>query len=335
MPRCGSQIFLCDVPVRIDSYYGCSHKCKYCFTLRKGYRKPELGETAKGVLAFIKGKRNKETRWCDWNIPLHLGGVSDPFQPMELKYKRSYELLDVFAKTQYPFIFSTKGRIVASKKYLDMLQNCNVVGQLSMLSPQYDKIEKNAPPYSERLEMLEKIVPVCKRTIVRLQPYTPDVLEDVISSLSNYANMGVYGITVEGLKVWYAHKGLVRVAGDFTYPKVLLESHYQKICTEAHRVGLKFFAGENRLRNMGDSLCCCGSEGLEGFIENKSNLNHYFFGKLEFRERMLESGTGYAFKTLFQDTLSTNILKTKSYAEMMEKFAKTKKALEIFGFSNS
>lgn len=335
MPRCGSQIFLCDVPIRIDSYYGCSHQCKYCFTLRKGYRNLELGETAKGLLAFINGTRNKETRWCDWAIPIHWGGVSDPFQPIESKFKRSYEFLKIFEKTKYPFIFSTKGRIVASEDYLNLLQNCNVVGQLSMISPKYDKIEPNAPPYSERLKMLEKITPRCKRTIVRLQPYTPDVLEDILNSLSKYADMGVYGVTVEGLKVWYAHKGLVRVAGDYTYPKAILESHYRKIRSEAHKVGLKFFAGENRLRNMGDSLCCCGSEGVEGFIENRSNLNHYFFGNLAFTERMDVPGTAYAFKSLFQDTLSTNILKTKSYSEMMQKFAKTKKALEIFGFIES
>lgn len=335
MPRCGSQIILCDVPVRIDSYYGCNHQCKYCFTLRKGYREVELGETAKGLLAFINGKRNKETRWCDWDIPLHWGGVSDPFQPIEAKYRRSLELLNVFAKTKYPFIFSTKGKIVASAEYCELLKKCNVVGQISMLSSQYDKIEKNAPPYIKRLEVLEEIIPVCKRVIVRLQPYTPDVFEDVISSLSIYAEMGVYGVTIEGLKVWYAHKGLVKVAGDYTYPKAILESHYRKMRSEAHKVGLKFFAGENRLRDMGDSLCCCGCEGLEGFIENKSNLNHYFFGKLAFTEKMREPGTGYLFKSMFQNTLATEILKNKSFAEMMEKIAKTRKSLEIFGFKKT
>jgi DNA repair photolyase len=261
--------------------------------------------------------------------------VSDPFQPVESTYKRSKEFLKIFAETKYPFIFSTKGKIIASSEYIDLLRNCNAVGQVSMLSPRYDKIERNAPPYTERITMLEKIIPVCKRVIVRLQPYTPDVFEDVISSLSRYADMGVYGVTVEGLKVWYAHKGLVKVAGDYTYPKAILESHYRKIRTESHKVGLKFFAGENRLRNLGDSLCCCGSEGLEGFKENKSNLNHYFFDELLFTDRMNEPGTGYCFKSLFQDTLSTQILKTKSFREMMEKFSKTKRALEIFGFDNA
>ena len=35
MPDCGSQIVLCDVPIRFDTYKGCSHGCKYCFVYRK------------------------------------------------------------------------------------------------------------------------------------------------------------------------------------------------------------------------------------------------------------------------------------------------------------
>ena len=31
MPKCGSQCYLCDVPIRFDMYVGCSHGCKYCF----------------------------------------------------------------------------------------------------------------------------------------------------------------------------------------------------------------------------------------------------------------------------------------------------------------
>lgn len=35
MPEYGSQIVLCDLPIRFDTYKGCSHNCKYCFVQRK------------------------------------------------------------------------------------------------------------------------------------------------------------------------------------------------------------------------------------------------------------------------------------------------------------
>ena len=35
MPRCGSQIALCDLPVRFDTYRACEHGCVYCFARAK------------------------------------------------------------------------------------------------------------------------------------------------------------------------------------------------------------------------------------------------------------------------------------------------------------
>jgi len=35
MPHCGSQVILCDLPVRFDTYRGCAHACRYCFAAAK------------------------------------------------------------------------------------------------------------------------------------------------------------------------------------------------------------------------------------------------------------------------------------------------------------
>ncbi len=84
MPKCGSQCYLCDLPIRFDTYEGCSHACEYCFVKRKNtISNIKDGEGPEALLKFIKGQRNAETSWCDWNIPLHWGGMSDPFQPVE------------------------------------------------------------------------------------------------------------------------------------------------------------------------------------------------------------------------------------------------------------
>ena len=48
MTSCGSQVVLCDVPIRFDTYKGCSHACKYCFVQRKkDISDIDKGETAK------------------------------------------------------------------------------------------------------------------------------------------------------------------------------------------------------------------------------------------------------------------------------------------------
>lgn len=97
MPDCGSQVFLCDVPIRFDTYEGCSHDCKYCFASRKkSINVIKKGEGKESLINFINGKRTIKTNWADWDIPLHWGGMSDPFQPCEEEYEYSYECLKVF-----------------------------------------------------------------------------------------------------------------------------------------------------------------------------------------------------------------------------------------------
>ena len=82
---CGSQVILCNLPVRFDTYVGCSHGCRYCFAQKKtDISKIRKGDTPQSLRDFIEGKRGYETHWVDLNIPIHWGGMSDPFQPIEL-----------------------------------------------------------------------------------------------------------------------------------------------------------------------------------------------------------------------------------------------------------
>ncbi|MFR0872628.1 MAG: hypothetical protein ACLSG5_15275 [Oscillospiraceae bacterium] len=130
--KCGSQIILCNLPVRFDTYRGCSHGCRYCFAQKKNdISHIERDESVDGLRSFIEGKRGNETEWCDWNIPIHWGGMSDPFQPVEKQIRASYECLKLLAETKYPFVVSTKGRLIADPEYLDLLAQCNCVLQIS------------------------------------------------------------------------------------------------------------------------------------------------------------------------------------------------------------
>lgn len=75
MPDCGSQCWFCDLPVRFDTYEGCSHGCKYCFVQRKNdiaVIKPK--ESVVALQRFLSGQKSKVVSWCDWAIPLHWGG---------------------------------------------------------------------------------------------------------------------------------------------------------------------------------------------------------------------------------------------------------------------
>ena len=95
--KCGSQIVLCNLPIRFDTYVGCSHGCRYCFVQKKNGQLEAVkkGDTVESLKAFVQGKRSGETAWCDWNIPIHWGGMSDPFQPVEKEIRLQSRVLEV------------------------------------------------------------------------------------------------------------------------------------------------------------------------------------------------------------------------------------------------
>lgn len=333
MPKSGSQVVICNLPIRFDTYSGCSHNCKYCFTYRKyDISTIKKNEGAKAIERWIKGERSLDTFWCDWDIPLHWGGMSDPFQPAEKKYKYSLEVLKLLAQSKYPFVVSTKNTLPLTEPYFSLFKQCNCVFQCSMVCPSLSKIEEGAPHFEERLNMMREMSKIVPRTIVRCQPYMIEFHKEIMAQIPRIAEAGVYGIVYEGLKMQKKSKGLVKNGADFVYPKNLLKNKFQELKDECHKYGLKFFAGENRLRAMGDSLTCCGCEGLEGFEVHKYNLNYYCHKpeELHCTERMKEIGTSQCFKILSQKANVDRALKKLSFKEVMDTQFKDKSVVKNY-----
>lgn len=338
MPECGTQCYLCDLPIRFDTYKGCSHACEYCFAKKfKDITKIKTLETPGALIKFIEGKRTQNTMWADWNIPIHWGGMSDPFQPCEKKYRVSYDCLKVFAETKYPFVVSTKGKLVATDEYLDLLSKCNCVVQISACCSKYDKLEQGCPSFEDRLAMMAKVSKRVKRLIVRIQPYMHEVYHDVYNNLELFKNAGAYGVIIEGMKFKKKKPGLVRVSGDMVYPYELIKSDFLKLKARAHQLGLKIYAGENRIRKYGDSLTCCGVDGLEGFVPNRYNLNHILNGDIqEPRKSMEVMGSGHCFRALYPSTVKGGVIDKQSFVfNMLNEYKKNKKNIDsVLGVDN-
>lgn len=337
MPICGSQCILCDLPIRFDTYKGCSHGCKYCFARKKvDIMKIEPNEDAKGLLNFINGQRDGTTVWCDWDIPLHIGGMSDPFQPVEREYKRTLECLKILSQTKYPVVISTKGKLCIEEPYLSLLKQCNVVMQISMACSKYDVLEPGAPTYEERLHMVEVLSKNVKRVIIRCQPYLHEFINEIKQEISRYKEAGAYGVIFEGMKFVKSQPNMVRIAGDICYPYEVLHNDFLILRDECHKNELKFYSGENRLRKMGDSLTCCGCDDLDGFVVNKYNLNHLLNGDIqEPTAKQQEIDTAQAFLTIHQNTSYNLWRKDKSFKDAMlfELKSRKKSIYDIFGIS--
>lgn len=339
MPNCGSQCWLCDLPIRFDTYVGCSHACEYCFVKKCGIvdiKDIKKGESVQALKKFVEGERTRETSWCDWNIPLHWGGESDPFQPCEKIYGYSLECLKYLAETQYPFVVSTKGRLIVEPEYLDVLSKCNCVVQISAVCSKYNDFELGAPSFEERMEMVKILSKRVKRVIVRCQPYMCEIFKYSYANLDLFKEMGAYGVIFEGMKYFKKKKGLVKVGGDMVYPYAQIRKDFEKLKAKAHRIGLKFYAGENRLRGMGDSLSCCGFDGLEGFKGNTYNINHFLHGDFQQpTEAMLKAGSAQCFQSIEQTAKNSKRLKEVCFADEMQRTMKKRENYikDVFGIS--
>jgi DNA repair photolyase len=340
MPRCGSQIILCDYPIRLDTYTGCTHACDYCFTRRKSDEKIGTeadvsgGEGVKSLQNFIEGDHRNDTAWCDWDIPIHIGGLSDPFQPVEAEQQRTLPCLKVLAGANYPFIISTKGRLAVAPRYLKVLADCNVCFQVSLTSPNFDKMEQGAPPFAERIKMIAILAKELPRVVVRIQPYRIEELGEVCNTLvPQVAEAGAHGVVIEGMKCYKGKlPGMEQIGGDMCYPDWLLEEHFTKIRSEAKAAGLAFWSGENRLRWMGDSLGCCGCDDMEGFKGNHYNLNHIYSGENpQPTEAMKKVGTTVCFKTLSQAAWSGDVLDQIPFDVVMREIAQSKYGYKTMG----
>ena len=96
-----SQLYYCGVPFRLDTYNGCTFRCIYCFVraaeltsaARKNRGDTILVPDPNAVERILStGRLTQKERaavaieWIRHRVPIHWGGMSDPFQHCEKKY---------------------------------------------------------------------------------------------------------------------------------------------------------------------------------------------------------------------------------------------------------
>ncbi|MGE3864618.1 MAG: PA0069 family radical SAM protein [Burkholderiaceae bacterium] len=115
-----------DVPfdLAINPYRGCEHGCIYCFArpyhtylgLSAGldfetrlYAKVNAAERLRAELAASRYR-------CE---PINLGAATDPYQPIERRYRITRQLIEVMAECRQPFTIVTKSSLI--ERDIDLL----------------------------------------------------------------------------------------------------------------------------------------------------------------------------------------------------------------------
>ena len=115
----GNEKSKCNYTTRLDTYgCGCQHGCKYCYAKSLlDFR--GLWNSDKPVVGNMKEIRNAIIKAKKSGIKIvRLGGMTDCFQPIEKKYRTTYQTIKLLNKYKIEYLIVTKSSIVSDEEYL-------------------------------------------------------------------------------------------------------------------------------------------------------------------------------------------------------------------------
>lgn len=247
--------------------------------------------------AFDSNKKSKNINieLLKNKVPLHLGGMSDPFQSREWAFNITYKLLELSNEYQYPLIISTKCANLP-QKYWDILNPNIHAFQISLIGYHEDFIRKyeiNTPTPTERIEFIKLLKSKGFWVGLRLQPLID--IEEAILLIKNIEKYNINYITVEHLKIPVDNKKIKDLFGDifekykFYKPKqgrayeIPREIKVENINKIKSITNTPIGVGDNDLHELSDTRCCCGIDTINNNFSNwlKYNYTYFVTGNIE------------------------------------------------------
>lgn len=175
----------------INPYVGCAHACKYCYaTFMKrftGHPEPwgkfvDIKVNAPEVLIRQLRRAEKGT--------VMLSSVTDPYQPIEEKYKVTRKCLEIIEQYQFPVNILTKSPLVT--RDIDIISGMEDA-EVGLTITTDDEIMRNifepgAPALSERIEALKKLHEAGINTYAFIGPTLPMNPEALAKLVKPYVN---------------------------------------------------------------------------------------------------------------------------------------------------
>ena len=184
-----------DIPFdrSINAYRGCEHGCIYCFArpthafhdLSPGldfetrlFAKPDAARLLRETLA----KPNYKP------APIAMGTNTDPYQPIEGRYRITRQILEVALETRHPVTITTKSaRVVRDLDLLVQLAQLGLVAvgvSVTSLDPRLSGLlEPRASAPAKRLDALAQLVSAGVPAHVSVAPVIPSITDEFIEGI--------------------------------------------------------------------------------------------------------------------------------------------------------
>lgn len=184
-----------DVPFdrSVNAYRGCEHGCVYCFARpthayhdlspgldfeTKLFAKPNAAELLRATLAKPKYRPK----------PIAMGTNTDPYQPIEARYRITSSVLEVCLDARHPVTITTKSdRVLADLDLLAQLAERRLVAvaiSVTSLDPRLSgKLEPRAAAPAKRLRALEKLVEAGVPVHCSVSPIIPAITDEFMEEI--------------------------------------------------------------------------------------------------------------------------------------------------------
>lgn len=220
-----------DIPFdrSINPYRGCEHGCIYCFARpshafhdlspgldfeTKLFAKPD----AAGLLREELGKKGYRCQ------PIAMGTNTDPYQPIERKWRITRQVIEMLAECDHPLVITTKSdRVVRD---LDLLAPMAAKGLVAValsvtsLVPRIAMtIEPRAPHPERRLTAVRRLADAGVPTFVNMAPVIPAITDGEVEAIvGRAAEAGARGVSFIPVRLPWEVAPLFRAWLDEHFP---------------------------------------------------------------------------------------------------------------------
>lgn len=174
----GGELERCYYPTRLDTYgCGCQHDCNYCYAKSlldfRGLWNAEQPSVAEADYVMRKLQKVKP------GSVLRLGGMTDPFQPIEEKYRATYQLIKMLNARGIEYLIVTKSDLVADPRYMAILDKdlAHVQITVTSTSDEPNFLGEQATPPSKRIQAIETLFKAGFDVSLRVSPYIPELVD--------------------------------------------------------------------------------------------------------------------------------------------------------------
>jgi DNA repair photolyase len=223
-------------PYVINPYTGCQHNCSYCYArfMKRftGHQEPwgqfvDVKVNAPELLRHDITKKRMDRVW--------ISGVTDPYQPLEARYKLTRQCLEILVENGWPFAIQTRSPLVL--RDIDILQEGKNIEVGLSITTADDAIRKlfepDAPAIEARIKALDELHKAGINTYAMIAPILPGA-EDLLELLAGKIDYVILD------RMNYNH-------ADWVYRKYHLEAQktdeyfdqmMQLLTSEASRLGI-------------------------------------------------------------------------------------------------